>query len=881
MAFGCAESAPTQVVVLMDTDYETPAEVDRIRARVFKVDDTETGTEERETWVREFAVTEDAGGSPNGYTLPATFGILPADGDFDRDIIIELEALASGSARALVSRRVRTGFSRGQMRLLRMHLYRACEAVDCSSGESCGCADVTTCAAPTCIDEVVRPEDLEIIDNPGALPADAGMPSFDAGVPDAGTPDGSVPDGGVTCEPPLTICGSDCVNAEADPRYCGDCETACVAGSVCERGRCVDPGDCRTDETGCTGFSYCDEETGDCLPGCTDSSQCVGDDEVCDVGLRACVCDSGLERCGSVCVDTESNPIFCGDCATFCRVGEVCDSGSCVDPDDCRTNEIGCTDFTYCDEATGECRPGCATSAQCLGDNEVCDLGLRDCVCNTGFERCPSGCVDTNTDPSFCGDCITECPIGFVCDTGDCLDPGDCNTNGIGCLGFTYCDLMTGECLRGCDDNAQCTGENEVCDIGLHECVCAVGSHLCGAVCLPDDDVSSCGTSCVPCEPPPNSTPACVLGVCEFVCAETFERCDDACCPTSCPPGQVLYNRSCAEFHTQTATTQGNTGEFSSIAVGDDGLAQIACYSSSGRDLRYLAQEADATWVSEAPDGPNDVGRYASIAIGPLGLTHVSYYDASDTALMYGTRLPSGTWALEQADSGDVGEHNALAIAVNGTPHVSYYDSDENDLKYARRASGGSWDIETVDTSGNVGQDTSIAVAADGTVHVSYYDSSNRDLKYARRSTAGIWAIETVYGAGDVGKDSSIALDAAGVPHISFYGESNKDFLYATRVLPGLWTIGAIQVIGDVGKEGSLAFGPDDAARVSYYDETNRDLKYAIQLPDESWAIQTIDSLGDVGRHTSIAVDELGNAHIAYEDRTNDNAKYAIVAAPE
>lgn len=892
LGFGCAESASTQVVVLMDTDYETPAEVDRIRARVSKVLDTETGTEERETWVREFAVTKNAGGSPDAHTLPATFGILPGSGDSERDIVIELEALEGGSERALVSRRVRTGFMRGETRLLRMHLYRACAAITCSSGESCGCADVATCTAPSCIDEAVPAEDLELISDSGVLPGDAGIPMFDAGIPgsgipdagipDSGIPDGSVPDGGtVNCEPPLTICGSDCVNADADPRYCGDCETACMAGDICESGRCIDPGDCRTNDTGCTGFSYCDEETGECLPGCTDSAQCVGDEEVCDLDLRACVCDSGLARCGSVCVDTQNNPLFCGDCITVCDVGHICELGVCVDPDDCRTNGIGCTGFTYCDEETGDCLPGCDTSTQCTGDNEVCDPELRDCVCDTGFDQCPAGCVNTQNDPSFCGDCERECPIGNVCVVGNCLDPGDCRTNGIGCIGFTYCDAATGECLRGCDDNAQCTGDNEVCDIGVHDCVCATGSHLCGAVCLPDDDINSCGTSCTPCQAPTDSTPTCELGVCDFVCADNFERCDDACCPTSCPPGQLLYNRSCAEFHVQTATTQGNTGEFSSIAIGADDLARIACYASSGRDLRYLAQQVDASWVPSTPDGPNEVGRYASIAVGPSGLVHVAYYDASDRALMLGTRLANGTWVLEQVDVGDVGEHNALTVDAGGTAHISYYDKDEDDLKYARRTSGSAWAIETVDSDGIVGQHTSIAVGADGTVHVSYYDSSSRDLKYAQWQPAGAWRTQTVASAGNVGKDTSIALDAEGVPHISFYGESEKDFLYATRLVPGSWAITTIESTGDVGKDGSLAFGPDGAARVSYYDETNRDLKYAIQLPNESWAIQTIDSVGDIGRHTSIAVDDLGNAHIAYEDRTNDNAKYAVVAAPE
>jgi hypothetical protein len=136
----------------------------------------------------------------------------------------------------------------------------------------------------------------------------------------------------------------------------------------------------------------------------------------------------------------------------------------------------------------------------------------------------------------------------------------------------------------------------------------------------------------------------------------------------------VLYNRSCAQVHVQTASDQGNLGEFSSIALDAGGLAHIACYASSGRDLRYLAQQADASWVSETPDGPHEVGRYASIALGPSGLIHVAYYDASDTSLMFGERQGNATWVLEQADAGDVGEHTSLAFDAAGTAHLSYYD---------------------------------------------------------------------------------------------------------------------------------------------------------------------------------------------------------------
>ena len=46
LGVNCAEDPSTQLVVLMDTDYSVPTEVDRVRARIAKVVDTEGGPQE-------------------------------------------------------------------------------------------------------------------------------------------------------------------------------------------------------------------------------------------------------------------------------------------------------------------------------------------------------------------------------------------------------------------------------------------------------------------------------------------------------------------------------------------------------------------------------------------------------------------------------------------------------------------------------------------------------------------------------------------------------------------------------------------------------------------------------------------------------------------
>ena len=782
----CAESSSTQLVVLMDTDYAVPTEANRIRARVLKVMEGSSGPEERETWVNVFSLTDDASVERSAHSLPATFGILPSDGDLEREIVIELEALASAGDQVLVSRRAKTGFIAGEARLLRVVLYRACAGVSCSAGQTCGCPDGMSCAAPSCMDETVPPEELESIGNPGVLPPDAGT-----AFPDSGTPG----DGGITCGAPLTLCGVDCVNTQADPRYCGDCETSCPSGHVCDAGICTDPGDCRADGTSCIGFTYCDESSGECLPGCTETEQCTG-------------------------------------------------------------------------------------------GNEVCDSDIHDCICAPGFEACAPGCVDTAGDPDYCGDCATSCPIGQSCALGMCLDLEDCRTSGLDCAGFTYCDAATGDCLRGCDGDDQCAAENEVCDTLTHECVCGSGFHQCGNVCVSDLDPNSCGALCTPCPAPPNSSPICDLGACDFQCADTYERCDQMCCPTSCPPGQALYMGSCAPWHLQTVDAQGGIGEHTSIAVDASDSAHIGYYARSGKDLMYAGQQAAGSWSLQTPDSQGDVGQHTSIAVDATGGTYIAYYSASDRDLMLASRQGNGAWAVEVVDGvGDVGQYASLAFDRSGVPHISYYDIGNKDLRYATRQSNGAWLTQTIDGDDDddpdVGKYTSLAFDQAGAPHISYYGEGNRELRYATEIFAGSWRVETVDKDGDVGKYTSVAVDETGAPRISYYRETGRDLMYARRLAVGFWVTEAVESQDDVGKYTSLAIDGTGRERLTYFDETARDLKYAIQPPSGPWVIEAVDSVGDVGRYTSIAVDSLGHAHVSYYDTTNRNLKYALIAAPE
>ncbi len=801
--------------MLVDTDYAVPGEVDRIRAQVAKLVPTPTGARQTHTWEHVFEVSNDPTRAPGTHALPATFGILPEAGDLETEIVVQLDALPPGSETPLVTRRVRTGFVQGEVRLVRMLLYQACAQLSCPGAEVCGCQDGVACAVPSCVDEWLAPNRLEPMDDPGALPVDSEFP-VPADLPDASVPDASVPDASV---PDASVPDASVPDASVPDASLPD-------GGVLE-------------------------------------------------------CEAPLELCDTDCVDTRSDASHCGNCETVCPAQHVCEGSTCVDLTDCRTNGLGCSGFTYCDEETGDCLRGCITDTQCEGDHERCDAVTHECVCTTDFERCLFDCVDTQVDPRFCGDCRTSCPSGDLCELGICIDPGDCRTNELGCSGFTYCDPATGDCLFGCAVDTQCAAPEETCDLTLHECVCSPGFHRCGSVCASDSAVETCGASCTPCPIPPNSTPICDLGNCDFLCADGYVRCGDACCPTSCPPGQALYAGACAPLHVQLVSDQGNIGEYLSLALDGSGAAHISCYTRSGKNLKYGGQQPDGTWITETADAPDDVGQHTSIAVDDSGAIHIAYYDATAGSLNHAVRLGPESWSTEVvADGGDVGKHASLAFDATGLGHIAYYDQSNGNLMLASEQPGGGWSAQTVDAVDDVGEHASLAFDPDGAAHIAYYDRTNGNLMLAVQQGLDAWSVQTIDAIDDVGAHASLAFDPTGTAHIAYYDRTNGSVMLASEGDAGAWNRQTVDTANDVGSYASLAFDANGVAHVSYYDATAGDLKHAMLARGTGWAIEMVDGVGDVGEYSSLRVDAEGNTHIGYYDRTNTNVKYALIAAP-
>ena len=394
-------------------------------------------------------------------------------------------------------------------------------------------------------------------------------------------------------------------------------ENACSLGLFCDVTKvcvigCGDDADCNPQGTGplvcdpethqCTGCSgsapcppgsKCELTTGVCVPGCDSTSDCPNADWSCclkqcknitkdlancgaceepcepsqstawlclDGGCVFQSCANGWADCdqnlgeGNGCeVDTQTDPLHCGDCDTACDLAhaiEGCSNATCTiamceegfaNCDDKVAN--GCevnlaTSLDHC----GACDQGCESLA-----NGIADCAEKKCVlvgCNTGFGDCDAnpvnGCeTDTKSSTDHCGACDAPCLLdhatsscaGSKCAVVECdMGFADCNGDPTdGCEANLATDrLHCGVCDKGCEfPNAAGSCNDSACEIGA----CAEGFENCNGLAADgceidtntdEDNCGGCGDECAAI----NGIPQCTAGACQFQCSAGFADCD-------------------------------------------------------------------------------------------------------------------------------------------------------------------------------------------------------------------------------------------------------------------------------------------------------------------------------------------------------------------
>ncbi len=334
--------------------------------------------------------------------------------------------------------------------------------------------------------------------------------------------------------------------------------------------------------------------------------------------------------------------------------------------------------------------------------------------------------------------------------------------------------------------------------------------------------------------------------------------------------------------------TDGNTGNWTSLALDEQGYPVVSYFKVTGDDLKIL-HCGNPTCTSgntiASPDTAGNVGRWTSLALDMSGSPVVSYHDVTNNHLKVlhcgDPNCTSGNVITNPATDGS-GRLSSLELDGSGYPVVSYHhgqdylevlhcddpNCDGDEIANISR-------LDFVGTEGNEGN-TSLRLDSDGYPVVSYYDYDNADLKILHcndpNCSGGDESITSPDTGGDVGFFSSLALDADGYPVVGYYDGTNADLklLHCNdpNCAPGGNSITAPHTTGGAGSYVSLAL--DEATWfpvMSYYSSPYLALMHCndvnCQGSDESIILPEPDARG--GQHTSLALDDEGKPVVSYK----------------
>jgi hypothetical protein len=224
---------------------------------------------------------------------------------------------------------------------------------------------------------------------------DGGGVTFDSGDQPEGGPVGS----SVPCPSGQKTCHGACVSID-DPTY-GCTPTSCAACSVpyatatgCRAGACIET-KCAAGRADCDGNASngCESDLSD-VAHCGSCTTACSPTEVCAPAGCTSTCPVGLVKCGTSCVDVNSNPSHCSNCTTSCpalaNADPACSNGSCT---------IAChSGFADCD---GNPRNGCEALTVYYLDADKDGYGTsatttQACTLPSGYSAAGGDCQDNN-----------------------------------------------------------------------------------------------------------------------------------------------------------------------------------------------------------------------------------------------------------------------------------------------------------------------------------------------------------------------------------------------------------------------------------------------------------------------------------------------------
>lgn len=483
---GC-EAEPTQLVVVISTDMDIPAELAGYRLQVT----SQEGRERLAPGGMSVPLASDA-------DLPDSFGVRPIGDDPARRVRVDVTAVGADGLDAFTTS-AQTYFLEGHRLRLDMFLLGRCLELECADGQ--------TCRRGACEDIDIDPHSLPEFDPGAPLPPrlDAGTDApADAGA-DAQAAVDAGRDAGADAAADAAVDAATDAGADAGGDAGGDASVDAGADAGVDAGpdasvACDPLGNCQNPNDACR---VMDDGSVACRPRSPPTDPCGSDDEC--AGGQDCVLEpNSLGTCRPYCLrDADCGPSEqcvllpvigvgppVGYCSMDCSVWAGCDSDyGCVQSQVQRFEDGVLVDARMCWEY------GLAVDYEPCDDTDRCASGLTCYRPLAGQEQglCRTACIDGGSD------CLgTEVCMALL-ENGQALADGVCSAE---------CNPEEG---APCEDAVQellCTLE-EVLDIA--------GDPVDAAVCVPRLGEAVIGEGCL------RSTDcvaglACALGVCEDVC---------------------------------------------------------------------------------------------------------------------------------------------------------------------------------------------------------------------------------------------------------------------------------------------------------------------------------------------------------------------------
>ena len=312
------------------------------------------------------------------------------------------------------------------------------------------------------------------------------------------------------------------------------------------------------------------------------------------------------------------------------------------------------------------------------------------------------------------------------------------------------------------------------------------------------------------------------------------------------------------EVATGVDDTATEVGLHTSIAIGDDGLP-IVSYFDDGNNALKVAKcndiaclGANETLSTVDDPGASPVGEFSSIAIGTDGLPVIAYYAAGPGDLKVAKCndiLCAGSdETLSVVDVGpagaDVGRGASIAIGSDGFPVIAYQNTSAATLRVAKcndpacdPAVNGAETLSTVDPGGaeNVGQNTDLAIGSDGLPVICYEFTVNNALRVAKCNDAACSGSNETLSTVDPGpdvRDCAIALGIDGLPVLGYARGPTGNVAFHVAKCNDAACSGANEILStpddpanSVGLFGAIAIGFDGRPVMSYFDLTATSLK--------------------------------------------------------